>query len=103
MANPHTLSWANPTARTDGSVYDFATENAGYEIAFDGAAAAGIPLASGTTFDMASLVAYTALKHGPHNVTLAAVDKGGLVSAPSVAATFSVAFAPTAPTALGVA
>lgn len=102
MANPHVLTWTNPTARVDGSAYTQA-QNAGYQLAFDGAAAAvSIPLAWGTTFDMATLAAYQALTPGSHSVTLAVVDTNGEASAPSGAVTFSLIAAPNPPTGLKV-
>lgn len=101
MANPHVLTWTNPTTNTDGSAMP-QSEFAGYQISFDGDAAVSIPLAFGTTFDMGSLAAYEALKSGAHTVSLAVVSNAGIVGAASNAASFSVAGTPSAPTGLTV-
>jgi hypothetical protein len=74
-----TLSWVNPTARADGSAYTQA-QNAGYEIQFDGVGQVSVPVAWGTSFDLSTLAAFTALPVGTHQLGLAVVDTGGLVS-----------------------
>ncbi len=102
MANPTTLKWQNPTTYVDGSVYG-QTDNAGYQLNIDAAPAVSIPLAWGTQFDLTTLAAFTALKKGAHSLTLQAISKGGIASAPSSAVTFSVEIAPAAPTAVVVA
>lgn len=102
VSNPTMLKWANPTTYIDGSVYGQA-DNAGYQINIDAAPAVSIPLAWGTQFDLTTLAAFTALKKGTHSLTLQAVSKGGIASAPSSAATFSVDIAPSAPTAVALA
>lgn len=102
MANPHVLSWVNPTTYTDGSAYA-QTDNAGYQIVLDNSPAVGIPLAWGTTFDMSTLAAYQALTRGSHTVAIEAVDVSGEVSAPSNTATFQINLPPSPPTNLTVA
>ncbi len=102
MANPHTLTWTNPTQNTDGSAMP-ASEFAGYQLSFDGNPAVSIPLTSeSTTFDMGSLAAYEALKSGTHAVTIAVVSDQGIVGVASNAASFSVAPIPGAPTGAAV-
>lgn len=93
MANPHVLSWINPTLNTDGSAMaqpDFA----GYELSLDGAPSVSVPLQFGVTFDMATLAAYQALKTGAHTATLAVVNTAGNVGAPSTAASFQLSPTP---------
>lgn len=101
--NPHTISWANPTTNTDGTPYNAATDNAGYELVLDGAPAVSIPVSYGTSFDLSTLAAFTALKSGSHTAALAVVNKQGVVSDFSAQATFLLAGTPSAPTAVAVA
>lgn len=98
-----TLTWVNPTTREDGSAYD-QSQNAGYEIQFDGQAAVSVPLAYGTSFDLELLDAYHALAAGTHQLGLAVVDTGGLVSSFSTVSfpVFSKS-RPAAPTNLALA
>lgn len=96
------LTWANPTTYVDGSAYG-QTDNAGYTLQIDGQGAVSIPLAWGTSFDIATLAAYQSLKRGQHGVSLAAVSKEGLASDFSTPVTFPIAVAPMAPTHLAVA
>jgi hypothetical protein len=104
MANPHILTWANPTTRVDGTAFDPATEIAGYEISLDNSAAIDIPFSPGvTSFDLSTLAAFEALKSGTHTLGMAVVDKGGLTSAFSTPATFSVIAQPSVPTSVAVA
>ncbi len=100
--NQHNLHWTNPTTYTDGSPFDATTKTAGYTIQLDGTGAVSIPLAFGTSFDLATLAAYQALKRGSHTVALSIVDKDGGVSDYSTAATFQVNVAPSAPSAVSV-
>lgn len=103
MSNPHVLSWANPTTRTDGTALAL-TDIAGYEIQIDSVAAVNVPKAGGeTSFDLSTLAAYEALKTGSHTATLAVVDTGGNVSAFASPATFQFSAAPSAATSLAVA
>lgn len=97
-----TLRWVNPTQREDGTAYAQA-ENAGYEIQVDGTGAVSIPVAWATEFDLETLALWPTLKHGQHNAALAVVDKGGLKSAFSSAATFPVSVRPLAPKSLAFA
>jgi hypothetical protein len=99
----HPMSWVNPTSNTDGSAYDAATENAGYTVILDGQGAVSIPLAYGTTFELTQLAVFADLKSGNHTAALAVVNKKGVSSAPSAAATFFVDSVPMAPTGLAVA
>jgi hypothetical protein len=102
MAIKGLLSWVNPVTRADGTAYN-QTQNAGYEIQFDGTPAVSIPLSYGTSFDMTTLAAYNALIPGTHTVGIAVVDTGGLVS--SFATTSFPAFSkslPLAPTSAAV-
>ena len=103
MAIKGIISWVNPVTNTDGTAYDAANQNAGYTLQFDGVGAVSIPLVYGTSFDMNVLLAYTSLKSGSHTVELQSVTKGGVASAFSTPATFSVAAIPLAPTAVAVA
>lgn len=96
-----TLTWQNPATYTDGSAYVQA-DNAGYTLKIDGDPSVSIPLAWGTSFDLATLAAYQALKRGTHSVSLAAVSKEGLASDFSTPVTFPVAVAPVAPTHLAL-
>lgn len=64
MANPHVLTWTNPTTNTDSSPYDVAAENAGYTVQLDGAGAVSIPLAAGTSFDLATVAEFASLPSG---------------------------------------
>lgn len=102
MANPKTLSWTNPTTYTDGSAYPQA-DNAGYTIQLDGTGTVSVPLAFGTSFDLSTLSAYTALKRGTHTVALQVVSKAGLASAFSTPASFQVEVPPNPPTNLTMA
>lgn len=102
VSNPTLLKWQNPTTYVDGSPYGQA-DNAGYQINLDASPAVSIPLAWGTQFDLSTLAAYAALKKGSHSLTLQAISKGGVASAPSSAATFSVDLAPAPPTAVALA
>lgn len=79
MARAYPLTWVNPTAREDGTAYD-QTQNAGYEIQLDGAGAVSVPLAWGTSIDLATVAPFQALPSGVHTLGLAVVDTGGLVS-----------------------
>jgi hypothetical protein len=91
MAFNGILSWLNPTSRSDGTVYDALTETAGYQISLDAVPAVDVPTGFATSFDLKTLAAYPSLQVGvPHTITLAIVDKGGLVSAPSAPVTFSI-------------
>lgn len=107
--NPKTLSWVNPTTRTNGTPYDITTENAGYDLAL--ATPAGgplvpfvsIPLAFGTSFDLSTAAAFQALASGSYEFALRVVSKEGLPSDYSARAPFQVAVAPSAPTDLAVA
>jgi hypothetical protein len=102
MANPHILSWTNPTTSVDGAPYT-QSENTGYEIEFDGGTPITLPgVTWATSFDMSSLSAYQALKAGTHTVSLAAVDAGG-VSTFTAAVTFLIVSIPSPPTNLAVA
>lgn len=96
------LTWQNPAAYTDGSAYGQA-DNAGYTLQIDGQGAVSIPVAWGTSFDLATLAAYQALKRGKHTASLAAVSKEGLASDFSTPVTFPVAVAPMAPSNLAMA
>lgn len=96
------LSWVNPTQYVDGTPLDTSAV-AGYEISYDGIGAVGVPLHGlGTTFDMNSLDAYTALKHGPHSVAIDIVMSDGSKSAFSNAVTFPVVSTPNPPSSLSV-
>ncbi len=79
MTSKAKLTWVNPTVNTDGSAYDQATQGAGYELAFDASDEAQVvlPFAFGSSFDMADLAAYTALKSGDHAAKLRVVTKEG--------------------------
>lgn len=101
MANPHVLSWVNPTLNTDGTAYA-QTSNAGYELSLDGTAAVAVPLAWATSFDMSTLAAFDALKSGTHTVTLANVTTAGIVGVASAPLSFSIAATPDAPTGLAI-
>ena len=107
--NPTTVTWTNPTTRTNGTPYDAATENAGYELALANPAGGpltpfiSIPLAFGTSFDLSTAAAYQALPSGTYEFALAVTSKEGLTSAYSARATFQIAVAPVAPTGLVVA
>jgi len=107
--NPRTISWTNPTTRTDGTPYDVATQNAGYELALANPAGSAlvpfisIPLAFGTSFDLSSAAAYQALPSGSYEFALAVTSKEGLTSAYSERAPFQIAVAPVAPTGLVLA
>lgn len=101
--NPKTLSWTNPTLNTDGTAYDL-TRTAGYELQIDGTGAISIPLANGgTSFDVSTLAAYTALPAGAHTFALDIVTKEGVKSAFSTTFPFSIVGTPKAPTALSAA
>lgn len=100
ISNPKTLTWTNPATYIDGSAYGQA-DNAGYQIAFDGQPAISIPLSWGTSFDLVTLAAYTALKKGTHTLALAPVSVKGVVGAFS-SASFSVDLAPSAVTNLAL-
>lgn len=100
-ANPRTLSWTNPTTNADGTTMA-QTDFAGYVLALDGAPAVSVPLQFGTSFDMSTLAAYTALKSGSHTVTLAVVNVAGNTGVASDAATFSIAAVPGKITGLAV-
>ncbi len=102
MSNPHVITWVNPTTNTDGSPFSQA-ECAGYQVSFDGEAAVSIPLAYGTSFDLSTLAAYQSLTTGSHKVTLSVVSTAGTVSAPSNAASFSIAATPSPATQLAIA
>ena len=103
MTNKTKLTWDNPTLNTDGTAYDQATQGAGYELAFDASDEAQVvlPFALGTTFDMAALAAYDALKSGTHTAKLRVVTKEGEKSA-YAAATFQKSGTPVAPKNLAV-
>lgn len=101
MATPHVLSWDNPTVNIDGTTFDPTTQ-AGINIVLDSEAAVSVPLASGTSFDMASLAAYEALKSGAHTVGIELVTVGGTTSALSNVASFSIVATPMAPTSLKI-
>lgn len=99
-----TITWTNPTKNTDGGDYDAATENAGYELAFDAqTAAVSLPLAFGTSFDFGTTQAYQDLKSGSHSVKLAVVNKAGAKSAYSAPGNFRKAGVPSAPVLVSVA
>lgn len=100
-----TLTWTNPTSNTDGGAYDAATENAGYELAFDAdtQGAVSLPFSFGNSFDFSVTEAYQTLKSGPHAARLAVVNKAGLRSTFSEAAPFLKVGVPNPPTNLGVA
>ncbi len=101
--NKTKLSWTNPTQNTDGSAYNHQTQGAGYELAFDrGEAVVTLPFAFGTSFDMADLDAYIALKSGDHIVGLRVVSREGARSA-YAEATFRKVAVPMAPASLAVA
>jgi hypothetical protein len=95
-----TLTWVNPTTRLDGTPYNGASENAGYEISIDDQPAVSVPLQWGTSFELNSLALYSELKHGTHKVELIAVDKGGRRSPESAPTTFQTYSPPSAPTNL---
>lgn len=96
------LTWVNPTANTDGTPYNAASENAGYELAFDSdVPAVTLPFALGTTFDMSTTTAFQDLTSGTHDVRLRVVTKGGTKSAYAVG-TFQIVGTPLAPSALDV-
>jgi hypothetical protein len=99
---PRDVTWTNPTERVDNTPFDSTTETAGYELALDSAPAISIPIGYATSYDLTQLSAYADLKTGTHSATLAITDKEGNTSAPSAPATFRVALAPLAPTALAV-
>ena len=107
--NPKTISWTNPTSREDGTPYDAATENAGYELALANPAGGAlvpfisIPLAFGTSFDVSSAAAYQALPSGQYEFALAVTSKEGLSSKYSNRTPFQVAAVPSAPVDLVVA
>lgn len=99
-----TLTWVNPTHNTDGGDYDVATQNAGYELAFDDqSASVSLPFALGTSFDFGTLQTYTDLKSGSHQVKLRVVTKTGVKSAFSAPGTFRKDGTPEAPVLVGVA
>jgi hypothetical protein len=76
------VKWTNPTQYTDGTAYDAASLNAGYELSFDASVEAQVvlPFAFGSQFDMADLEAYKALKAGSHKVNLRVISKQGAKS-----------------------
>lgn len=97
------LTWVNPTTNTDLTAYDAATQNAGYTVKIDGVGAVSIPLAFGTSFDLNLLDAYKRLASGPHTLAMQVVNKSGVASDFSAAATFSIDAVPMAPTSVAVA
>jgi hypothetical protein len=101
-AGPSNLSWTPVTQNTDGSAFDPTTQ-AGIQLNLDSQPAVSVPLASGNSFDMATLAAYQALKAGAHTASICLVTKSGAVSDPSNTAPFSVGLVPKPPAALAVA
>lgn len=98
------LTWTNPTTNTDGGAYDAATENAGYNLAFDNTSAAvSVPVAFATSFDFGSLDAYKALKSGNHTIRLSVVNKAGGESAYSAPLSFRKTGTPNVPVLVAVA
>ena len=101
--NPKTLSWTNPTQNTDGTPYDL-TRTAGYELQIDGSGVVSIPKAGGgTSVDLTTIAAYTALPAGNHTFALDIVTSEGVKSAFSTSFPFSLVGTPKAPTALAAA
>lgn len=104
MAVKGIINWVNPSTNTDGTAYDASKDNAGYTLQLDGVGQVSIPLAYGTSFDMNSLDAYKALKSDKtHTAALQVVNKAGVASDFSAAATFSVVAVPSAPSSVSVA
>lgn len=99
MANIHRLMWENPTQNTDGTAYNAATENAGYELALDGEQpSVTLPFAFGTEFTLDSEVAaYDALPSGAHTVRLRVVNRDGIYSAWTGPGTFRKVGTPRVP------
>ena len=98
------VKWVNPTKNTDGGAYDAATENKGYDLAFDGEdASVTLPFAFGTEFDYGTTQAYADLKSGTHQVKLRVINKDNVTSAWSSPAPFRKAGTPEAPVMVGVA
>lgn len=103
MANKTKLTWINPTENTDGSAYNAATENAGYELSLDGnEAAIALPLSFGTEYDMKDLDAYKSLGRGNHTVALRVVNRQGVASDFTAPVPFLKELYPNPPTAFGV-
>lgn len=105
MAAVHTINWVNPTTNTDGTAYDAANENAGYVIALDNdpSGVVAVPVAFASSFDLSTLSQFSDLKAGSHTARIAVVNKGGVQSEFSAAATFPVVGTPNAPTNVVVA
>lgn len=103
-AQPHTLSWQDPTTYADGSVLDTSLI-VGYEIQIDAVGIVSIPKQAGNTFDLTTLASWTTLKAGTHTVMLAVVLSAAANSAVGAfgTATFPIFGTPTAPTHLAVA
>jgi hypothetical protein len=103
VANKNKLTWVNPTTYTDGTAYDPATENAGYELSINGAeASVALPFAFGTEFEMKDLEEYRQLPLGEHTVRLRVITKQGVASDYTGAVTFRKDGQPLAPANLAV-
>lgn len=98
------MTWTNPTTDTDGNPYGQG-DNAGYSIMVDGQPAVSVPLAWGTSFDLAQLAAVQALKSGSHTAQLALISspaKGGVTGLYTAPVMFSVYATPNAPANLSI-
>lgn len=104
-ANVHQLTWVNPTQNTDGSAYDAATENAGYDLAIDGTVPSlSLPFAFGNEFQLdAATQAYADLVSGTHNLRLRVVNREGLTSDWTPPASFRKVGIPNPPHAVALA
>ncbi len=103
-ANNHKLTWVNPTKNTDGTNYDAAAQNDGYELAINGTVPTLVlPFKLGTEFTLNSQVAaYDALPSGTHQVRLRVVNKDGIYSDWTAPASFRKVGTPLAPSAFTV-
>lgn len=98
----HTLRWTNPDHNVDGSNYDAATQNSGYNVRFDNGPAVSLPLSFDTTFDLTRLAEFNALSAGTHSIQLQVVAQTGEVSQWSAAYLFTINTVPNSPFDLSV-
>lgn len=99
MIQAKTLSWTNPAQNVDGTTFDPATDQVGISIVLDGAAAFPVASGSASSIDLTSIAAFKALKPGSHTVAIDVVNKAGVHSALTAAATFLIDAAPAVPNA----
>lgn len=89
MANPTKLTWTQPKANVDGSVFDV-TQFAGFQIAIDGKPAVSIPIAWNDVGTYELPLAGLSLSFAQHVVGMQTIAKNGAISAMSNTATFTL-------------